>query len=551
MAFSIFAYVNRDGMPHSKYVCLLCRSREMEEYIETEFDDEFDDGLTEEDILLIQEEYRRKRLIESLIGPVVSTLFHIALIIVLAIFITDTVKEPVAEIEVVMETIEEVEIEPPPIEQPEPEEVEPEDTTNPVLTTVAVENVDTNDAALEDTNDDAPSTDDNMMDQAVSDVVVSTSAYASPTVYGGRSAAGRASAVSNFGGSKVGQDALLKALWWLAKVQNPDGSWGTKHKGGLTGLALLTFLAHGETQTSKHFGKTVKTAIQWLMKDPMTKKGKHESYDHAIKTYALSEAFAMTGVSMIEAKMNEGIRIIVDNQHEGGAFDYGYSKNQSRQDVSLSGWNFQALKAAYGAGCEEKGLQEAIYKAIEWLKGCSDADVSFNYVVKDNDFDGAKKERQPSMRAVGALCLQLFGEGHYKGLQDEIKKIATDDIQKIDWQQAPEFSLYGWYYATQTMFQHGGTYWKSWNRKFQKTLTENQSKEGYWDYPNLHRGVAGHFSNVTGERIYATTLCGLMLTVYYRYLPSNKSVSVAQKDMKAKPVEKEKMMEEEGIDLVE
>ena len=526
------------------------------ELVENEFDDEFDfneEILSEEDILLIQEEYRRKRLIESLIGPVVSTVFHIVLIILLAIFITDTVKEPVAEIQVVMEEVEDVEIEPPPIEQPEPEEIEPEDTTNPVLTTVAVENVDTNDAALEDTDDEAPSTDDNMADLAVSDVVVSPSAFASPSVYGGRSAAGRASSVSEFGGSKVGQNALLKALWWLAKVQNPDGSWGKKHNAGLTGLALLTFLAHGETQTSKHFGKTVKTAILWLAQDPVKRPSGHNAYDHAIKTYALSEAYAMTGVSMIEPKMNENIRLIIKYQQKGGAYDYSFSTNENRQDLSLAGWNFQAMKAAYGAGCEEKGLQEAIYKAIEWLKGCGDSDASFNYLVKNNDFDGQKKDRQPSMRAVGALCLQLFGEGRYRGIQDEIKLIGTEDVKGIDWQQAPEFSLYGWYYATQAMFQHGGSMWKNWNRKFQKTLTENQSKEGYWNYPNIHQGVAKHFAGPLGERIYATTLCGLMLTVYYRYLPSNKSVSVANKDMnnKAKGAAKNPLMEEEGLDLIE
>ena len=32
--------------------------------------------LSEGDILEIQEEYRRKRLMESLIGPVISTVFH-------------------------------------------------------------------------------------------------------------------------------------------------------------------------------------------------------------------------------------------------------------------------------------------------------------------------------------------------------------------------------------------------------------------------------------------------------------------------------------------
>lgn len=159
-----------------------------------------------------------------LIGPIISTIFHIALVIVLAVLITDKYQQEPTEIEVKMEEVEEVKIEePPPIEEPIPEVEQTEDVTNPVLTTVAIENVDTNDVALEDVSDEAPSTEDDSTIEAVSDVVVSPSAFASPSVFGGRSAAGRASAVSQFGGSQVGQQALLKALWWLAKVQNPDG----------------------------------------------------------------------------------------------------------------------------------------------------------------------------------------------------------------------------------------------------------------------------------------------------------------------------------------
>ena len=183
------------------------------------YEEEVDDQLSDEDLFAIQEEYRRRRLMESLVGPVISTLFHVGLIIILAIVITDQYKEEAPEIEVKMEQIEEVEIEePPPIEEPEPVEDPQEDVVNPVLTTVAIENVDSNDAALEDTNDDVPSTDDDSTVEAVSDVVVSPSAFASPNVFGGRSAGGRASAVSKFGGSRVGQEKLLKALWWLKKV---------------------------------------------------------------------------------------------------------------------------------------------------------------------------------------------------------------------------------------------------------------------------------------------------------------------------------------------
>ena len=507
------------------------------------YEDEYDEYYNE-DYALILAEYRRKRLIESLIGPLVSTVFHILLVIILAILITDKLKEPVAEIAITMEEVEEVVIEEPPvIEEPEPIE-QPEDTTNPVLLTVAVENVDTNDAALEDTDDEVPSTDDNMADQAVSDVVVSPSAFASPSVFGGRSAAGRASAVSKFGGSKVGQDSLLKALWWLKKVQKPDGSWGSDFPQAYTGLALLTFLAYGETPTSKNFGTTVKKAMLWLAKDPMN--GKHgKGYAHAIKTYAIAEAYAMTGVSMLENAMNEGIRIVIDGQQEPGCFTYDYDMNhENKQDLSVAGWNYQALKAAYGAGCEEKGLTEAIYKGIEWLKMAGKVKKGFPYNINKTPSGDGKH----TMRAVGCLCLQLFGEGKTPEIQDEIQQIATEDLANYTWNNPPRESLYGWYYSTQVMFQHGGKAWKAWMRKFEKELTTNQNPEGYWDYPGRF-----HTKKVdaTTTRVYATTLAALQLTVYYRYLPSSKG-AIGDGGLKKKDLEKkEALVEEEALDLVE
>ncbi|MCM8535174.1 MAG: terpene cyclase/mutase family protein [Lentisphaeraceae bacterium] len=498
-----------------------------------------DNSLSEEDILEIRNQYYKQRLKESLVGPVISTLFHVVLIIVLAIMITDKYQPQKAEIVVTMETIEEVKIEePPPIEEPVPEEVENTDTVNPVLTTVAIENVDTNDAALEDTNDEAPSTDDDSAVEAVSDVTVSPSAFASPNVFGGRSAAGRASSVSKFGGSKVGQDSLLKALWWLAKVQNPNGSWGTSENQAFTGLALLTFLAHGETPTSKNFGTNIKKAMLWLAEDKIS-KAHGKGYGHAIKAYALSEAYAMTGISMLEDAMNRSIKLIIKGQQETGAFDYRYRlEHKTRQDLSLSGWNFQALKAAYGAGCEAEGLDGAIYKSVDWLKKAAAFESGFPYTVVNNS---PNKRKSHTMRAVGSLCLQLFGEGDFAELQDDINIIAEKDLTNLNWNNPPKESLYGWYYATQVMFQAGGKKWKSWNRKFQKELTSNQHKEGYWEYPGEYHDKG---LDALTSKIYATTLCALQLTVYYRYLPSTKGALGAKKDAN-KPVE------EEELDLID
>ncbi|MCH2209099.1 MAG: hypothetical protein MK132_24990 [Lentisphaerales bacterium] len=516
------------------------------EGVNDDFDEEYDaNEYDHADILAIQEEYRRKRLIETLIGPVISPLFHVGLIIVLAILVTDKYKKEAAEIVVQMEEVEEVKIEePPPVEEPEPIEEPQEDVTNPVLTSVAIENVDTNDAALDDVSDEEPSTEDDSTVEAVSDIVVSPSAFASPSVFGGRSAAGRASAVSKFGGSKVGQASLLKALWWLVKVQNPDGSWGNKNPEAFTGLALLTFLAYGETPTSKNFGKTVRKAMEWLAKDPIKSKNGPDTYGHAIKSYAIAEAYAMTGVSVLEEAMNKNIARVIDGMQDSGSYNYKYDKD-GKQDLSLAGWNYQALKAAYGAGAESDGLLRAIEKSVSWLKkhGASNSNGDgFPYSVKDGV---ASKGRKHTMRAVGVLCLQLFGEGQTPEIKDEIAKIATEDLAKLSYAKPPRESLYGWYYATQAMFQKGGQEWKSWNRKFQKELTANQHSEGYWEYPGDYHG--GKVDQTTA-RVYATTFCALMLTVYYRYLPSTKGAIGGKAAKKEKtPV----MEEDEGIDLLE
>ena len=509
--------------------------------------DEYDEMYDNAEILAIQEEYRRQRLKETLIGPVISTLFHIGLIIALAILVTDKYKKEVAEIVVQMEEVEEVKIEePPPVEEPEPVEEPQEDVTNPVLTTVAIDNVDMNDAALEDVSDDVPSTDDDSTVEAVADIVVSPSAFASPSVFGGRSAAGRASAVSKFGGSKVGQASLLKALYWLKKVQNPDGSWGNKNPEAFTGLALLTFLAHGETPSSQNFGHTVRKAMEWLINDPVNPKA-GRSYAHAIKSYAIAEAYAMMGISELEGAMNSNIAEVIKGMQDSGSYDYEYKKGDRKEDLSLAGWNYQALKAAYGAGVRQRGLLKAIEKAVSWLKKCAGSNSNgdgFPYALYKGK-PNAKHAGRHTMRGVGVLCLQLFGEGQTPEIKDEIAQIATEDLAKLSYTKPPRESLYGWYYATQAMFQKGGVEWKNWNRKFQKELTANQHTEGYWEYPGHYHGAKG---DETTERVYATTLCALMLTVYYRYLPSTKgAIGAKATDKGNKPV----MEEDEGINLIE
>ena len=534
-----------------------------------EFDDFINDGLSDEELMLIQAEYRKQKLKENLMGPIISTSVHVILLTLCAIFFVGEVVEKNESVEITQEPEQIEEIEPPPpppppeVPPPEPQEVISHD---PTVTSDAVPDAADLVGAIDDVSDEPPSTDDNAETDLVNDVKPSASSIVSSKMFGGRSSAGRAGALKSYGGSVAAQDALHKALKWLASVQNPDGSWDgsanigagqkpaampapfngkmnaapklraaktgkpqAKHKTGLTGLALLVFLAHGETPKSKNYGNTVSKAINWLVNDPAQK----ETYSNAIKAYALSEAYAMTGNYAIQEPLITFMDILVKGQQSSGGYDYKYSADEGRQDLSAAGWNYQAMKAAKGAGIEVEGLEDAIYKSIDYLKKAgarSDAGFGFGY-------DLAKPvSKKPRMRPVGVLCLQLFGEGETKEIQDELDAIATTDLQALKWANPPSSSLYHWYYATQCMFQAGGKKWKLWNSTFQNELKNNQNPVGYWEYPGSSHGPPGDL----GLKIYATCFASLMLTVYYRYLPMTAKGGAQKKAVAKKPTAEEK-----------
>ena len=504
--------------------------------------------LSDDELFEIQEAYRKQKFREHLVGPVISTLSHVLLLVLCSVFLVGETVEPNETVVVnpVQEEISQEEPPPPPpppdIPPPEPQEVVSHD---PQISSDSVPDAADLVGSIDDISDEPPSTDDSAEADQVSDVKPSASHLVSAKMFSGRSAAGRAGALKSFGGSVAAQQSLHKALQWLAKVQNPDGSWSDlkdASRPGLSGLALLTFLAHGETPRSKTYGKTVSKAINWLVQDRVNKN----SYSHAIKTYALSEAYAMTGNYAIREKLDDLVKVIIQGQQKSGGFDYAYSLDEKkRQDVSVAGWNYQAMKAADGAGVDVEGLEEAMEKSIRYLKGLAANSKNgdgfpYNPVEKQT----ANKH---TIRAVGVLCLQLLGEGDAREMQDEMEKIYKEDLLKLDWDNAPSQSLYGWYYATQCMFQAGGKMWREWNKVFQKELKNNQNPNGYWEFPGKSHGPKSDLA----MKIYSTTLCSLMLTVYYRYLPMTAKTQqkAAAKSAEQKANERAKASGEEKVDI--
>ena len=337
--------------------------------------------------------------------------------------------------------------------------------------------------------------------------------------FGFRSKEERLKALKKYGGDEAAEDAVLKALRWLKSKQRVDGSWGvgpddpimsrTDSPTALTGLALLAFLGHGETPKSKEFGATVSKAIQCLMVLSKSKKGDgyfiigdtYQAYNHAICTFALCEAYGMTRDTEIFEAMNAAVKKIVDGQRRDGGWDYKYG-NSPRRDLSVGGWNMQALNAARAASANVDGLHGAIRKAVN--------DVKSHWEGKTGMFtySNEKKGGSHTLTGVGVLCLiELDGtkSAEFKGAMRYLVKNA-----KMEWSQCQRstWNLYSWYYQTLSFFKSEQN-WKEWNSEMKKILVANQEGDGYWEAKDWNGGIEG--------QIYSTTLCTLMLEVYYRY----------------------------------
>jgi hypothetical protein len=372
-------------------------------------------------------------------------------------------------------------------------------------------------AMTEDFSTEMAQTDDAMDFSDVLDIKASDTPLKISGLYGGRNTEGRKKAITRFGGTSVTESAVMKALRWLKEHQSPDGSWSKSQPLAMAGLGLLTFLAHGETPMSPEFGPTVQKAMQYLTNAMMATTDPRGvgtgGYVNGIATYALCEAYGMTKIPFLKPAAEKGLEAVIKGQQPCGGWDYNYNKTK-RWDTSVVGWQIQALKAGYVAGCEVQGIPAAIENSSRFLRNVAYANGKFGYSTPGQGSWG--------VHAAGTLCLQLIGEGNSPEAKTGVVKL--DEGYTAVWDDKVEVSdhsnpAYAWYYATQAMFHAGQSTWRRWNKNFSPLIVNNQKSDGHWDSPG--KGAKGA-SKSEYDPYYTTCLCALSLQVYYRYLPTYK-----------------------------
>lgn len=339
--------------------------------------------------------------------------------------------------------------------------------------------------------------------------------------YAQRESPHRLALVERSGGSRETEEAVERALAWLARHQSADGRWdangfddGCDACGGetdiaadvaLTGLSTLCFLGAGHTHVKDGpYRDHVDRALRWLREQQSSDgdlRGDETMYTHGIATIALSEARSMSGDTGLTESVERAIRFIYRsrNRSEGG---WRYDPGQPG-DTSVLGWQMMALKSAAMSGMAVPG--EAFDVARRWLERVDGGPALGLYAYMPG------RPFTPSMTAEGMFVRQLIGHGPDEPPMRASAEFVLEHLP--DWDADP--NTYFWYYASLALFQHGGPAWETWNEALTRELLEHQRRDGgadgSWD-------PEGEWAEL-GGRVYQTALCTLMLEVYYRYLP--------------------------------
>lgn len=335
-------------------------------------------------------------------------------------------------------------------------------------------------------------------------------------------------------GAQATDEAVLRALRWLKVNQQPDGSWNSQ-KIAMTGLAILTFLAHDERPgRSPEFGPAVQKAIEFLLSrqqaDGHFSGTDPNEYAHPIAAYALCESYGMTLNPNVKAAAEKAIAPIIKGQHPTGGWDYkmnpGVSAEtgQYRDDTSYMGWCAQALKAAKLAHLQADGLDRALKLTVKGFQKNASPNGGFGYTAPG----------QGGLTGVGTLCLQLLGAA---GEPEVRKSLALMENWRpsFDPKGAIGDSLqYFCYYATQAKFHAGGKQWENWNREMMSLYMRTQQiQKGAAKDEQGHPADVGWWVNGdthTDRPVMDTCLATLQLTVYYRNLPTTRTAAIQPTD---------------------
>ncbi len=331
---------------------------------------------------------------------------------------------------------------------------------------------------------------------------------------------GRGEGIRYGGGTPQSEEAVERAVRWLAAHQRQDGSWSFNHVGefcqhyctnpgtepsttAATGMALLPFLGAGYTHKQGEFQGVVQRGLDYLKRRGILisygndLRDGSSMYGQALATIALCEAYGMTGDEELKEPAQRALDYIAYAQDlKSGGWRYNPGEPG---DTTVTGWMLMALKSGQMANLNVQSPE--IFAAQRFLDSVQNKDGSqYGYL-----------DRKPGQctTAVGLLCRM------YTGWRRTNPALVKGAAQLGKWGPSKN-NIYFDYYATQVLFHFAGPEWDGWNRKMRDLLIKSQDRAG-------HAAGSWYFEcpphSTAGGRLYSTAMAAMILEVYYRFMP--------------------------------
>jgi hypothetical protein len=299
-----------------------------------------------------------------------------------------------------------------------------------------------------------------------------------------------------------------RGLQYLIKTQAENGDWQGGQQGpGVTGMALMTFLASGEDPNFGMYSNQIRKALRAIIRAQDANTGflGNSMYHHGFATLALAEAYGAVdernlwpaGESpkqrSIGAALELAVRAAVTSQKKNSYGGWRYSPDSNDADTSVSGAVLVGLLAARNAGIEVP--DEAIDRAISYYQSMTSDSGQVGYSGGMGGFD----ESIPRI-SIGSLVYAVARRKdlpQYKATLNYLK-------QRLE-QPAGHYREYTLYYQAQALFQGDIESWEKWNKLLVRQLKESQQPDG-------------SFKGDQGAEV-STSLSLLALALNYRFLP--------------------------------
>lgn len=312
-----------------------------------------------------------------------------------------------------------------------------------------------------------------------------------------------------------------RAIAWLRKAQNADGSWGlepgAKPDLPCTCVAILALMGDGSTMSRGKHSVAIRKGLAWVSRRAKAHKYKipRDRESHiSVKLGTEIQGFLIT-LLCAEAHGKEDNRDLQNTLNKTLRSMVATIGQQQRDDGS---WNSQVFAPLLATGSAWMALRVGYMSGAN--AGKSSADKTLGYVLNKIDkntgvIGGAHRGGRDSYRffgqAVGLRVLFGMGMGESKIADKAVDALFKHGYKPYDRSFISEGENYmaAWY-STQALFgerRKGKPRYHRWYKRITTTLLDCQNADGSW------RGTA-----CITSRVFSTACASLTLTVPLRFL---------------------------------